>query len=70
MKNSEVAIANAIYKAWGMGQISGPREFLEFFSRYPTVSGDFTGFTKPIDVPLLLNAAPEMNWATAFYRWF
>jgi hypothetical protein len=48
MKNSNVAIANAIYKAWGMGQISGPREFLEFFSRYPEVSSGFTGFTKPI----------------------
>jgi hypothetical protein len=48
MKNSNVAIANAIYKAWGMGQISGPREFLEFFSRYPEVSDGFTGFTKPI----------------------
>jgi len=47
MKNSNVAIENAIYKAWGMGKISGPREFLEFFSRYPEASG-FTGFTKPI----------------------
>ena len=35
MKNSNIAIADAIYKAWGMGQISGPREFFEFFSRYP-----------------------------------
>jgi hypothetical protein len=48
MKNSNIAISDAIYKAWGMGQISGPREFLEFFSRYPEVSTDFTGFTKPI----------------------
>jgi hypothetical protein len=70
MKNSNVAIENAIYKAWGMGQISGPREFLEFFSRYPEVVTDFTGFTKPADVRNLLTAAPEMNWATAFYRWF
>ena len=53
-----------------MGKISGPREFLEFFSRYPEVATDFTGFTKPADVRNLLTAAPEMNWATAFYRWF
>ena len=48
VKNSNIAISDAIYKAWGMGQISGPREFFEFFSRYPEVSTDFTGFTKPI----------------------
>jgi len=71
MKNSNIAIADAIYKAWGMGQISGPREFLEFFSRYPHASNDnYMGFTKPIDVTTLLTDAPELNWATAFYRWF
>jgi hypothetical protein len=70
MNNSGIGIADAIYKAWGLGQISGPREFLEFFSRYPEVSDKKTGFTKPADVKNLLNAAPELNWATAFYRWF
>lgn len=54
MKNSGIPIGDAIYKAWGMGQISGPREFLEFFSRYPEVSAEKTGFTKPIEVPSLL----------------
>ena len=70
MNNSGIGIADAIYKAWGLGQISGPREFLEFFSRYPEVSDKKTGFTKPADVKNLLNAEPELNWATAFYRWF
>ena len=70
MNNANILITDAIYKAWGMGQISGAREFFEFFSRYSS-STDDTGFTKPATVvQSLLAAAPEMNWVTAFYRWF
>lgn len=68
--SSGIAATDAIYPAWGAGQLTGPADWLSFFHTYPNTSNSKPVFADPKKVADLLSANPELSFATAIFKWF
>lgn len=70
VKQAGIATADAAYPAWGAGAIKGPANYLEFFHTYPNTSANKPVFESPKNVADLVTANPEVDFATALFKWF
>jgi hypothetical protein len=62
---------NAVYPAWGPGNLVGPAEWLSFFHTQPkTTTAQKPVFEDSKNVASLLANNPELAWATAIFKWF